>query len=228
MATAYFLELITAMTDALRDQDHLRMLICHAPDIPDRTEYILGRSADSPLPGIVRAGLTLKSAGADLLAIPCMTAHYFHEEMEKQIGVKTLHAIRDCAAQLDAAGAKRVGILATEGTISSGLFQKALREKGITAILPTEAEQRQVSSIIFDQIKRGRAPDMDAFSAVCAGLRGRGAQVIVLGCTELSLIKRDHELGDGFVDTLEVLAQSVLTACGKPIRPEYGRPVSLV
>lgn len=227
MATAYFLELITSMTDAERDQDHLRMMICHAPDIPDRTAFILGKSADSPLPGFVRAGQTLRSTGADLLAIPCVTAHYFHGEIEDQTGVKTLHAIRDCVEMLNAAGARRVGILATEGTIQSGLFQKELQEKEMAAVLPDETGQKQISSIIFDQIKRGKAPDMEAFAEVCAGLRGRGADVIVLGCTELSLIKRDHDLGDGFVDVLEVLARSALIACGKPVRPEYQRLVSL-
>lgn len=221
MATAYFLELITSMTDAERDQDHLQMMICHAPNIPDRTAYILGKSDDDPLPGFIRAGQTLKSLGVDLLAIPCVTAHYFHSEIERQIGLKTLHTVRECVSLLSEAGAKKVGILATEGTVSSGLFQKELREKSITAILPTDEEQKLISRMIFSDIKCGNAPDMNAFNKVCESLRSRGAEVLVLGCTELSLIKRDHELGDGFADVLEILAKAALTACGKPIRPEY-------
>lgn len=228
MATAYFLELITSMTDAKKDQEHLRMMICHAPDIPDRTAFILGKSKEDPLEGFVEAGRMLRSLGVDLLAIPCVTAHYFHGEIEKRLGIRMLHTVRECVSLLAEAGAEKVGILATEGTVRSGLFQKELQEKAMTAVLPTEKEQEQISSIIFSDIKKGAPPDMNAFEAVCAGLRSRGAEVIVLGCTELSLIKREHELGDGFVDALEVLARSALTACGKPIRPEYQRLFTLV
>ena len=93
MATACFMELVTGMTDAATDQEHLRMLVYSAPDIPDRTQFILGQSDRSPLPGIVEVGRALTAMGADVIAIPCMTAHYFHREIAGQVPARILNAI---------------------------------------------------------------------------------------------------------------------------------------
>lgn len=227
MATAYFMELVTSMTDASTDQAHLKMIIYSAPDIPDRTDYILGRSKSSPLPGFVQAGRALKSMGADLLAIPCITAHYFHDDIEKQVGVKTLHAINECAVLLREVGANCVGLMATDGTVESGLFQNSLEKQGISVVLPSEAGQRSVMSLIYDDVKRGNAPDMNRFERVRDELTQKGAEVILLGCTELSLIKRDHRLGDGILDVMEVLASSAITACGKQVRAQYRNLVTI-
>ena len=141
MATAYFYELVTAMTDVPVDQQHIRMAIYSAPDIPDRTEFILGKSDRSPLPGIIEAGKALVSIGADVISIPCVTAHYFHSEIEDALGVRTLHAIRECAEILSGAGIKCAGIAATEGTIQSGIFQSVLSEYGISSCVPDKAGQ---------------------------------------------------------------------------------------
>lgn len=227
MATAYFMELVTAMTDAETDQAHLKMIVYSAPDIPDRTDYILGKSADSPLPGFISAGISLKTLGVDLLAIPCITAHYFHNEIEAQVGIKTLHAIHETADLLAESGVLRVGLMATDGTIQSGLFQAALEQRGIDPVLPSEEGQKCVMSLIYNDVKQGKAPDMIAFRAVCDELFDNGAQVILLGCTELSVIKRDHVLGDGILDVMEVLAKSAITACGKQVRPQFERLFTL-
>ena len=221
MATAYFMELVTSMTDALIDQEHLRMLIYSVPDTPDRTDYILGRSKKDPLPGIISAGLTLKDAGADVIAIPCMTAHYFHEQIEKMVGLRTLNAISDSAELLKNSGVAKVGIMATEGTVKSGLFRKELEKKGIDAIVPDVNGQKAVTSLIFDNVKKGITPDMDAFFRVKNELVGRGAEMILLGCTELSVIKKNNDVGDHVLDVMEVLAASAIEACGKSVRREY-------
>lgn len=221
MATAYFMELITAMTDADRDQEHLRMVIYSSPDIPDRTAYIIGKSQESPLPGFVAAGTALKSLGADLLAIPCITAHYFHDELENILGVRTLHAIRDCAAMLKNAGVTKAGLMATDGTIQSGIFQRELEKQGITVVLPDEKGQKGVMSLIYDDIKQGKPANIASFHAIRGDLHSRGAQVVLLGCTELSLIKRDFALDKDVLDVMEVLARAAVLACGGKLRPEY-------
>lgn len=231
MATADFLRRITAMTDAACDQDHLPLCLCHAPQIPDRTAYILGRSDRSPLPGIVQAGLSLRAMGADLLAIPCVTAHYFHDEIERRTGLRVLHAIRLTADLLAAQGITRAAVLATRGTVAGGLFQKEFQKRGIAVILPDYDGQEVVSGIIFDQIKKGNPPDADAFWGVCRELAGRGAQRVILGCTELSLIGNERDkagLPDcpdvpDVLDVLDVLAAAAITACGRPVREKYRR-----
>ena len=221
MATAYFLELLTAMTDARRDQEHLKLAVYSAPDIPDRTAYIIGRSQESPLPGFIAAGRALKSLGADLLAIPCITAHYFHEEIERGTGIRTLHAIRDSAAMLKAAGLEKVGLMATDGTIRSRVFQEELERQGLSVVLPDEGGQKGVMSLIYDDIKQGKKADLSLFSSIRDDLMERGTQTVLLGCTELSLIKRDYPLGPGILDVMEVLARAAVLECGGRLRPEY-------
>lgn len=221
MATAYFIELLVKMTKADRDQDHLEMIIYNSPGIPDRTAYILGRSKENPLPQIISLGQRLKEQHAECVAIPCITAHYFHQEIQEGIGLPVIHAIRDTAQMLKDAGIKRVGIMATDGTISSKIFQTEIEQANMQAVLPDDQTQAAVMSLIYDDVKAGREPDMDKFAIVKDYLKTQGAQVIVLGCTELSVIKKDYNLGNGFIDAMEVLSRSAILACGKSVKQEY-------
>ena len=226
MATVYFARLVIEMTDASTDQEHLKTIIYSAPDIPDRTEYILGRSDKSPVPGIIEVGLALKNAGAEVLAIPCVTAHCFHHQIESAIGAKTLNALEETAKVLQSAGIRRVGLAATEGTVQSGVFQRVFEAHGIKVITPSGEGQARVNDLIYKQIKKTLPPDPALFFAVKKELAERGAEAMVLGCTELSLIKRDIDVGKGVVDVSEVLARAAVLACGKPLRREYAKLLS--
>lgn len=220
MATAYFLQLITQMNDAAADQEHIEAIIYSSPQIPDRTRYILGRSGDSPLPYMADIGRKLAAQGVELIAIPCITAHYFQRQLEAEIGVPIVNAIEETALYLRAAGIRKAGILATDGTIESGLMQRALEAQGVEYILPGEAGQRQVMRLIYEDIKAGRPVEYPAFEEVSAGLFAKGAQAALLACTELSLIKRDYPLGAGFLDVMEILARKTVMSCGK-LKKEY-------
>lgn len=224
MATAYFMELIIDMTKAEKDQDHLEMIIYNCPTIPDRTAYILGESQDSPLPKIIELGKRLKEQQVTCIAIPCITAHYFHQEIEDAVELKVIHGIRETAHMLKEANVQRVGIMATDGTVQSGIFQKELEALGITPILPREDMQKKVMSLIYEDIKKGKQPDLDSFFAVKNYLTEQEhAQAIVLGCTELSVIKRDYDLGVGVLDAMEVLVKKALFLCGKELNPKYDK-----
>lgn len=221
MATAYYLELMIKMTDAATDQEHLQSIVMNFPTVPDRTAYILGRSEESPLEPMITLGRQLKAMGASVIATPCITAHYFHQPLQEGIGLPMIHGIECIARQLAQAGICRVGLMATDGTVQSGIFQRQVEEQGMELVLPDEAGQAAVMSLIYDQVKAGKAPDLRLFNTVKEQLRQKGAQVVVLGCTELSMIKKENPLGDGIVDALEVLAQESLLACGKSVKPEY-------
>lgn len=113
------------------------------------------------------------------------------------------------------------GILATTGTVRASLFQDALAEQGIRCILPDEANQQRVMSLIYDDYKAGRPLEWEKFQLAAGFVRKQGAECIVLGCTELSLIKRDRPVGPGVLDALDVLARASIQRCGKPLRPAY-------
>lgn len=221
MATVYYLELVVSMTDVRRDQDHPEIVLMDIPTIPDRTAFILGKSEEDPVVPMIRAGVQLKQMGATILTTPCVTAHYFHEELQRGIGLPVIHVIRETAGLLRQSGISKVGLMATDGTVRSGIFQKELEREGVSVVLPAEEDQKGVMSLIYDQVKAGRPADMELFASIRDRLREQGAQVVILGCTELSLLKKQVDLGRGILDVLDVLAKSSVIACGKPVKPEY-------
>lgn len=221
MATAYYLELMIRMTDAKRDQEHPEIVILNIPSIPDRTAYILGESQESPLQPMIELGKQLKAMGATVVGTPCITAHYFHDALQEGIGLPLIHGIRSTARLLCDAGVRKVGLMATDGTVRSGIFQRQVEELGMELVLPGEKGQQGVMRLIYDQVKAGLKPDMTLFAAIRDELRGKGAEVVVLGCTELSLLKKEQPLGEGILDALEVLAKESVLACGKQVKAEY-------
>jgi len=223
LATALFLELVIQMTDAACDQEHLDMVIFNTPSIPDRTRFLLGLSADSPLPGMVRIGRALAADGCHCIAVPCITAHAFYRELSEAVDRPVLHAVRETARHLREAGVSTAGIAATDGTLATGLFQAEFAAVGIRAVVPSPDAQRQVMSIIYDDVKAGRPADLGKFDAVSDELRRGGAEAVVLGCTELSLVKREREIGPGYLDAMEVLAVESVKACGYPLKSRYRR-----
>ena len=221
MATAYFMELIIDMTKADSDEEHLEMIVYNCPSIPDRTAYIIGKSQKSPLPQMLGIAQKLKEQSVECIAIPCMTAHYFHADL-MQTGVTILHGIRETVTLLKKGGVKKAAIMATDGTISSGIFQKELEEQGITAVLPEEDYQQKIMDMIYKDIKAGHMPTQEAVMELKQHfLEEREAEVVILGCTELSLLKKEYDLGSRIVDTLEVLAKKALQVCGKDIQARY-------
>ncbi len=221
MATAYFMELVTDMTDAKVDQAHLEMLVYSAPAIPDRTRYILDNRQENPLPEMLRIGTFLARQQVEAIAIPCVTAHYFFRELEEKIPVPIINGVAETVLHLKRAGVQRAGIMATSGTVQSGVFRRELEKQGMEAVVPSENRQADVMSLIFDHVKAGLPADMAKFQAISAELRGQGAEAIILGCTELSVIKRDNPIGAGFIDAMEVLAQQAVLRCGKPLKEKY-------
>ncbi|MBE6934101.1 MAG: aspartate/glutamate racemase family protein [Ruminococcaceae bacterium] len=220
IATAYFMELCINMTDAETDQQHLPMIVYNTPDIPDRTEYILDNTKESPLPRMLELGKLLEPQ-VGCIAIPCITAHYFMDTLKSQISVPLINGVQETVAHLKENGIQKVGIMATDGTIQAGIFHRELENQGMLPIAPGPAAQRDVMHLIFENVKAGKPAEMNRFASASADLRSQGAQAVILGCTELSLIKRDHQIGAGFIDAMEVLARQSVIACNKPLKKEY-------
>ncbi|MBO5938298.1 MAG: aspartate/glutamate racemase family protein [Clostridia bacterium] len=211
----YFAQMLVEHTKAERDQEHLNFLLSSRADTPDRTEYILGRSECDPSPTMIEEVNRLVAAGADAIAIPCNTAHYFYDRVAEASRVPILNIIDLTMAFCQSVGAKTIGALATEGTVISGAYEKVCEAEGVAYLTSTESQQTSISRLIYDEIKCGREPDLASLTAIAEDLLARGADKIVLGCTELSLIKRRLPKHLPIVDSLEVLALSAIRYCGK-------------
>ncbi len=215
MSGVYFCEMLIAHTHADCDQQHLNFLLSSRADTPDRTDFILDHSKENPLPVMVREAKRLEACGAELLAIPCNTAHYFYDGICESVTIPVINIIEQTAAFCHSLGMHKVGVLATRGTISSGAYRTALAAENIEYVTCSHEDQQIISDLIYTRIKRGLPPDLNAFSSVCDRLRRSGCERIILGCTELSLLGRLLPDRERYLDSLEVLALSAIRLCGK-------------
>lgn len=214
LATMFIGEMIVRRTKAQKDQDHLHTIIDNDTNIPDRTAFILDNTKDNPVPVIIEDAKKLASVGADIIAIPCNTAHTFYQEIEEGSPIPVLHMIRETAKRAADLGAKRVGILATTGTLTSRMYQEALEEFGITPVVPDNEMRSYVMSIIYDYVKAGKDVTLEDWQPIEEAMLALNCDRIVLGCTELSVVNRDLKLSDIYIDSLNVLAECAILACG--------------
>lgn len=222
-ATAYFLDMVVRLTDAARDQDHLDLVVLNHASIPDRTAFILGESSEDPGPVMADDARRLAAFGVEFLVLPCNTAHHFTDEIAAAVSVPLLNIVAETVAEVArrVPDVRAVGLLATTGTVHAGVYQRALEAVGAQCVLPDEAAQQTVMRIIYEQVKGGRPVDEVAFHGVVAGLRERGAQAVVLGCTELSVVAADLDLlarDSKLVDSLDVLARRTIERAGRAVR----------
>ncbi len=221
LATVYFMEMLVRMTDARADQEHIDAVVFQHASIPDRTKYILGQSGENPLDKMTADAQKLEAMGASFLVLPCNTAHYFFDSIQQSVSIPMLNIVEEAVRYAAALhpGLRRVGILATDGTIATHTYQAVCAKNGLEAVAPEREDQRTVMEIIYSQVKAGAPVDMDAFHAVAARLRRRGCGAVILGCTELSVLYRDFQLDSRFfVDSLEVLAKRTIYLCGRRIK----------
>ncbi|MCR5416230.1 MAG: amino acid racemase [Pseudobutyrivibrio sp.] len=225
MATAYFMRRIIEMTDAANDQENIEMIIFNSPSIPDRTGFILGNNSEDPLPQIVDIANELERQNVDYIAIPCITAHFFHDRIAKSVYVPVSNGIKEAAEYLKKHNIKKVGIMATDGTAQTKLFDTVFKDYDIECLYPDTEAQKLVMSIIYDDVKAGKSVDMQEFCLAKKQLKQKGAEVIILGCTELSIVKRDNDVGPDVLDIIDVLAQDCVVKCAK-LRPQYEKLIT--
>jgi aspartate racemase len=224
-ATIRLYEEITRRTPIRREQDHLRLVIDSDPSVPDRTAALL-EAADSdgkpslpaadvegsPERHLIAAARRLQAAGAELIAVACNTAHAWHDRIAAAVDVPVLHLIdvtAEAAARCVGPGG-RVGLLATLGTQSAGLYQQATARMGLNLVLPKPQVQQQVMEAIM-QVKTGRTEPARATIHQAAGqLVACGAAAVIVGCTDISVVLADGDLDVPVVDSTVALAERIV------------------
>ena len=218
LATADLFQKIILHTRATCDQEHLRVYIDSNTNIPDRTAALLYGGAD-PVPELTASARGLERQGAEVLIMPCNTAHNFYDAVQVAVKVPVLHMIRLTAQALTGRGKKTAGLLATDGTVRTGIYQRTFAGTGIELLTPEEADQRAVMDLIYEGVKAGRR-DYDPRQARRAmeALLARGAETLILGCTELPLAAEQYGLEFPFTDpTLELALGAIRFAGGETV-----------
>lgn len=214
-ATAYLLELIIKRTEASCDQEHADLFIINRASTPDRTAHILDPTKPSPLPQILEDLTCLEKNGVKAVAIACNTSHYFSEEIRDHLHIPFIDMIEETVKKVKKEGRKKIGIMATSGTIAAQIFQKALKAKSIPFVIPSEEFQKKIMHIIYNNVKANRPVEWEMFEEIISMFQQLDCDAVILGCTELSIIKFDHGLDDFYIDSSEALADAIIEYSGK-------------
>ena len=218
LATADLFEKIVGHTKVACDQEHLHVVIDSNTNIPDRTAALLHGGAD-PLPELVKSAGRLEKMGADVLIMPCNTAHNYYDGIAAAVSVPVLHMVRLTAQALVERGVKKAGLLATDGTVRTGIYQKSFAGSGVELLTPDEAGQRAVMEMIYQGVKAGdMAFDAQPARQAMERLLATGAEVLILGCTELPLAVKLYGIALPAVDpTLELALEAIRFAGGETV-----------
>ena len=219
------------LTDAHNDQEHLPVALLSYPGkIRDRSTYLFEKSGENPAEAIAEIALQLDRLGAVVAAIPCNTAHApaIFDVVEQRLReegatLRLLHMIRETAAYIrqETYGLERIGVLSTTAVYRLGLFRDALAAEGFQPVLPDEnVQEHLVNRTIFDPIFgiKGQGNPVSAIArqnllTAIDHLRKKGAEAVILGCTELPLAVPEDEIGQVIViDPTEVIARALILA----------------
>lgn len=213
-ATVTFYNRIIKHTTVNKDQDHFRIIIDSNSKIPDRTDAILNNAA-SPLPALIETVKNLERAGVQVAAIPCITAHYFIEELNKNTSIEIIHAFKEMNKVIltKHSSLKKIGILTTSGTISTKLFNKFMPDLEI--LYPdNDSQNNEVMESIYGDngIKKIGPTKYNTNLILSAGnkLIKKGAEIIIAGCTELGIVLKNDSFSVILIDPLDILAESLI------------------
>lgn len=227
-AVDFFAKLVKA-TPAATDQEHLRILIDNNPKVPNRNDAIAGKGP-SPAPALAEAARGLARGGADFVVMACNTAHAFEREIRGACPVPFVSMIEETADEVARRfpGAGTIGVIAAAGCIDAGLYQSALKARGLRCLVP-EGELRARFMDLVYRIKAG-----DTGAAVAEGMRdigealiAQGAAAIVAGCTEVPLVLAPDALSRPLLDATDHLARRAVAYARHELElPTQTRPAA--
>ncbi len=218
LATVDFLHKLVAATPPCTDQEQVPLLVRFCPEVPDRVAALFGRGP-SPAPALVAAAQALEQGGARCLAMPCNTVHAWHADIAASVSIPVLHIVDtalQAVAELGVAGA--VGLLATAGTLHSGIYQS--RGGAVEWILSSDTEQRDWVAPGIKAVKALRPQDGTVqLRRAAQALVQRGAKIVVMACTEIPLALDGQDVDAPLIDATLTLARACVAWAGAPAGP---------
>ena len=221
LATCDLFSKIIQITDASCDQEHVRICIDNKTEISDRTNAIIRHGKD-PVPEMVKSAVRLQSFGADVLIMPCNTAHYFYDRILPFVDIPFLSMIDETAKVISDRGLRKVGLLATDGTLQTAVYEKAFKKRGISIMVPPPENQVHIMDLIYNGVKAGNKEiDTKPTKKTIEDLFRKGAQTLVLGCTELPVAFDLYGFDYPKTDPTLILASRAVQFVGAKVKKEY-------
>ncbi|MDD2190245.1 MAG: amino acid racemase [Eubacteriales bacterium] len=221
LATQLFYRIIIEKTDANCDQEHINMMILSHATMPDRTKEIMEGRRENLLKLLIKDARTLEHGGAEVIAIPCNTSHVLMDRLQENVSIRIINMVEETVkyiAETFPDKDLRIGILGTDGTINTGLYQKALERAGITPIVPGCESQKLVMKLIYEGVKNGGEIDFTDFITIQEELLAKNCNAAILACTELSCLREMYQLPNYYIDAMVILAEQSIRACGGKIK----------
>jgi aspartate racemase len=222
-AGAFFFERVVRETGAGRDQEHPPVIVCSLPQVPDRTEAIL-HGGPSPVPAMRRGLRALRAAGADFAVISCISAHYYYPSLIRHSPLPLISLIEEAVARVTRMRPVpgTVGLIATTGTVRSGIMARAFERAGIEVLVPSGRDQRKVMTAIYGKrgVKAGfvSGRPREILLDIARELVRRGARAILAGCTEVPLALRAGDVSVPLIDPMTEGARAAVRRSGARLR----------
>lgn len=215
-ATSYYFQQLVAHTQAKKDQDHLDTIILNHASMPDRTAAILNENTTELLEKLTKDAQLLEKLGVENIAIPCNTTHYLYDEISQHVTIPIIHMVQETIryAAEKHKDLKKIGVMATTGTIHSGVYHKEIEKLGLDIVTPSKERQEDVMSLIYDDIKSGYSGDYAKFQRTYDELMAENCDVVILACTELSVFKEKNTVYDNCIDAMDVLIKESIERSG--------------
>ncbi|HCZ05640.1 MAG TPA: aspartate racemase [Thermotogae bacterium] len=205
LATCEFYRRLIEKTPARKDQEHIHVIIDSYPQIPDRTAYLVG-AGENPLPYLIDSAQRLEKAGADVLCMPCNAAHAFFDDLSSSVGVPFLNMV-ELAVKFVSRFSKSAVVFATDGTLLSGVYQRAAERYGLALRELSRKWQRKLMDGIYD-IKAGRLEE--GIEKIEVVSRSIGEETILAACTEVSIALKGKR---NVVDAMDALVEEAIRVC---------------
>jgi len=227
-ATVDLMKRIIALTPATDDIDHLRCIVDNNPKVPSRMKAIIDGDGEDPGPCMADMGKRLEAWGADFLVIPCNTAHHYYYNVADAVSIPVVHLV-DLVVETvvtEYPGIRKAGVLASTAVLMTKLYESRFAARGVEVVYPDASVQDQLLGVIR-RVKAGETGELvrKDFAEICAHLAEKGAEVGILGCTELGIIG-GGDLPIRSVDAADVLAREIVAVAreGKMPHTELSAP----
>lgn len=218
-ATLEFMDRLLKATPAKDDGDHLRLLVDNNPKVPSRIAALIEKNGEDPANALCAMAQGLERQGADFLVMTCNTAHYYRPQIASSVSIPILDMVALAIVKLQAHILKprRVGVLASPAIRLVGIYEAALDQAGFDSLFP-DAGGEEVLLGIIRNVKAGKAgrDDQKRFAEVAQSLVDRGAEALLIACTELSVLALASRFSPMTTDALDALVEATI----KHARPD--------
>ena len=222
-ATAFMFNLFIEEAKTEKDQDHPKIIIFSNPETPPRTDAIF-KQGENPVPYLIKGISLLQNSGAEIIVMPCVTAHYFIQDVIKDRDFTFISLLDEAVkwVKTNFPGLQKAGLLSSSGTIKSGIFHNAFEKKDIQLMTPDENEQKIIMDAIFGKrgIKAGYKTGNSRENIIRAAISliNKGAEAVIAGCTEIPLVLKAEDINAPYIEPMHITVRAALKKAGYSTR----------